>query len=54
VILKAFSEFTVSAIPGARLSLYDGIGHAPFWEDAPRFNDELASFVRTANVAGRA
>jgi len=38
-------------IPGARLSLYDGVGHAPFWEDAPRFNAELAAFVRT--VAGR-
>jgi pimeloyl-ACP methyl ester carboxylesterase len=38
-------------IPGARLSLYDGVGHAPFWEDAARFNAELAAFVRT--VAGR-
>lgn len=38
-------------IPGARLSLYDGVGHAPFWEDAPRFNAELAAFVREANGA---
>jgi len=38
-------------IPGARLSLYDGIGHAPFWEDAPRFNAELAEFVRAASAA---
>ena len=35
-----------SVIPGARLSLYDGVGHAPFWEDTPRFNRELAEFVR--------
>jgi len=25
-------------IPGAKLSVYQGIGHAPFFEDAPRFN----------------
>ena len=36
-------------IPGARLSVYPGIGHAPFYEDAPRFNTELAAFVREAN-----
>ena len=29
-------------------SLYDGIGHAPFWEDTTRFNAELAAFVRAA------
>lgn len=37
-------------IPGARLSLYDGVGHAPFWEDTPRFNAELAEFVRKATA----
>jgi non-heme chloroperoxidase len=35
--------------PGAKLSVYDGIGHSPFYEDAPRFNSELAAFVRAAN-----
>lgn len=40
-----------AAIPGARLSLYDGVGHAPFWEDTPRFNQELAAFVREASAA---
>jgi len=33
----------------AKLSLYDNIGHAPFWEDTARFNAELAAFVRAAN-----
>ena len=33
----------------AKLSLYDNIGHAPFWEDTVRFNAELAAFVRAAN-----
>jgi len=31
--------------PGARLSIYQQAGHAPFYEDAGRFNDELASFT---------
>jgi pimeloyl-ACP methyl ester carboxylesterase len=43
------AKFTASVIPGAKLSVYDGIGHSPFYEDAPRFNSELAAFVRTAN-----
>src|SRR5580692_1851893 len=43
------AKFTASVIPGAKLSVYDGIGHSPFYEDAPRFNGELAAFVRAAN-----
>jgi non-heme chloroperoxidase len=45
----ATAQYTASVIPGAKLSVYDGIGHSPFYEDAPRFNSELAAFVRTAN-----
>jgi non-heme chloroperoxidase len=41
-------QYTASVIPGAKLSVYEGIGHSPFYEDAPRFNSELASFVRAA------
>jgi pimeloyl-ACP methyl ester carboxylesterase len=51
LILPAAAKYTADKIPGAKLSLYDGIGHAPFWEDAARFNSELAAFVRTANKA---
>ncbi len=51
IILPAMSEFTASAAPNAKLSLYDGVGHASFFEDAPRFNRELAAFVRAANAA---
>jgi len=43
------AEYTVKMIPGAKLSVYQGIGHSPFYEDAPRFNRELAAFVRMAN-----
>jgi len=37
---------TASIVPGARYSEYQNIGHAPFWEDAPRFNRELAELAR--------
>jgi non-heme chloroperoxidase len=53
IIAPAMGAFTAEQVPGARLSLYDGIGHSPFWEDAPRFNRELAEFVREANAAGQ-
>jgi non-heme chloroperoxidase len=43
------AKYTASVIPGAKLSVYDGTGHSPFYEDAPRFNSELAAFVRAAN-----
>jgi non-heme chloroperoxidase len=42
------AEYTAKVIPGAKLSVYQGIGHSPFFEDAPRFNAELATFVRSA------
>jgi pimeloyl-ACP methyl ester carboxylesterase len=45
----AAAQYTASKIPGAKLSLYEGVGHAPFFEDAERFNAELAAFVRAAN-----
>jgi non-heme chloroperoxidase len=43
------AKYTASVIPGAKLSIYDGTGHSPFYEDAPRFNSELAALVRAAN-----
>ena len=49
VLLATLGKFTAATVPGAKLSLYDGGGHAPFWEDTPRFNQELAAFVRSAN-----
>src|SRR5207237_9630170 len=49
IILPAAGAYTASAVPGARLSLYDGVGHSPFFEDPTRFNRELAAFVRAAS-----
>jgi non-heme chloroperoxidase len=45
----AAAKYTASVIPGARLSIHEGTGHAPFYEEATRFNTELAAFVREAN-----
>ena len=42
------AEYTAKMIPGAKLSVYQGIGHSPFFEDSPRFDAELAAFVRSA------
>jgi non-heme chloroperoxidase len=48
VVLPAAAERTTAAIRGARLSWFEDCGHSPFCEDAPRFNDELASFAAEA------
>jgi non-heme chloroperoxidase len=45
VALVSIARYTASVIPHAQSSLYEGAGHMPFWEDAPRFNRELADFV---------
>ena len=50
LVLRGLGELTAAVVPKARLSIYDGIGHAPFAEDAARFNRELAEFVRAVQV----
>ena len=42
------AEYTAKMIPGAKLSIYQGVGHSPFFEATPRFNAELTAFVRGA------
>jgi non-heme chloroperoxidase len=42
------AEYTAKMIPGAKLSIYQGVGHSPFFEATPRLNAELAAFVRSA------
>jgi len=49
IILRAMGDFTAATIKGSKLSVYDGVGHSPFWEDAARFNRELAELVEGAN-----
>jgi pimeloyl-ACP methyl ester carboxylesterase len=43
---EIFAE-VVAALPGPRVERYSGCGHAPFWEDAARFDADLADFART-------
>ena len=45
VVRPDSSRHLAARVPGARVSLYAGAGHSPFWEDARRFNRELAAFA---------
>jgi pimeloyl-ACP methyl ester carboxylesterase len=45
VILPEASRRLAAAVPQAEVSLYEGVGHSPFWEDAARFDRELAGFA---------
>jgi pimeloyl-ACP methyl ester carboxylesterase len=47
LITPVMARHTTGTIPGARLSSCEDIGHSPFWEDAPRFNRELADLARS-------
>ena len=51
LVLPGLAEARSRVIPGAKLSLYHGIGHMPFAEDTPRFNRELAAFVLRCRAA---
>lgn len=48
VVFPAMGQHILTTCPGSIASWYEGVGHAPFLEDAPRFNRELAGFVRDA------
>ncbi len=50
VVLPAAGEYIVEHCKTAEASWYDDVGHAPFLEDAERFNRELAEFVRQCNA----
>jgi pimeloyl-ACP methyl ester carboxylesterase len=45
-VLPIAAEQHAAAIRHAQTSFYPDVGHAPFWEDAPRFNHELRGFAR--------
>lgn len=49
IVRLAMSERVVRLNTRNRLSIFEGCGHAPFYEDSPRFNRELAAFVRSVN-----
>jgi pimeloyl-ACP methyl ester carboxylesterase len=41
IVTVASSQHNAAVIPGAQLSIYEGIGHTPFVEDSQRFEREL-------------
>ncbi|MGH7887457.1 MAG: alpha/beta fold hydrolase [Candidatus Binatia bacterium] len=49
VALLPVAHYTASVVSHAKISLYNGVGHMPFWEDTPRFNRELAEFITRSN-----
>jgi non-heme chloroperoxidase len=51
VVLPAMAQAIKAAAPACSLSEYPNVGHAPFLEDAARFNSELAQFAQQALVA---
>jgi non-heme chloroperoxidase len=49
VALIPMARYTSGVISHAQSSIYEGVGHMPFWEAATRFNSELGEFVTKAN-----
>jgi non-heme chloroperoxidase len=47
IVLRGAAEDHAAAMRQAQTSFYPNTGHAPFWEDAPRFNRELRAFVES-------
>lgn len=48
VVLPASGEHIASTVPDARWHLMDGLGHAPFADDASAFDAALAAFAADA------
>lgn len=48
--LPAMHNQTLQTLPRATAHEYDTSGHAPFWEEAARFNTDLAAFVNEAHA----
>jgi pimeloyl-ACP methyl ester carboxylesterase len=47
IVSLGAAEQHAAALRQAQISFYPNVGHAPFWEDAPRFNRELRAFVES-------
>ena len=47
VVRVSAAEHTARTVPGAKLIVYDGLGHAPHLDDPKRFERDLAAFVQT-------
>ncbi len=47
ISLVAMAEHTVGTVPNGTLKVYEDSGHLPFWEEAERFDADLAAFIDT-------
>jgi non-heme chloroperoxidase len=45
IIVSEAAKNVAGLIKHAKVSLYDEVGHMPFWEASPRFNRELRAFA---------
>ena len=48
MVLPAMAEYILNHCKTAEVSWYDGVGHAPFFEESLRFNTELKHFAAHA------
>ena len=53
LVTKGLGELTAALVPGARLSMFEDVGHTPFVEDVARFNRELSEFAAAAHAHRR-
>lgn len=49
VALVPIAHYTANVVSHGQLSIYDGVGHMPFWEATARYNRELGDFVVKAH-----
>ncbi len=49
IVLPVMAQELLERCPAATASWYDGVGHAPFWEAADRFDSELAALAERAS-----
>jgi pimeloyl-ACP methyl ester carboxylesterase len=48
IVLPSMAEHVLGSCETAVASWYEGVGHMPFWEDAERFDAELAALCEGA------
>lgn len=53
IVTRTAQDKLLAAIPRASLSVYEGVGHTPRWEQPARFARELASFVAECTASER-
>ena len=53
IVRLSAATHTVATVPGARLIVYDGVGHAVQFDAAQRFGRDLSEFVRATRRSWR-